>query len=639
MYSIISSRCIFFCLILLLICSTLVIRYDLHRIPFNILRKDFHSHCFEWQSIDYRLPTTYACLYYSQMKSLVWTYDGTGIMKYVQWIVTRKLGNIRITRLNNNCRIIKENYFSSNSRDYTFIQIYIMSLSSNFSDESICSIKINQIANINLKRINQLYFKRKSLNATVFFQQLDLMKHNDNFTFSTNIFLKERIEKANYITNRFSNYFISTKWTVIDSEDLIKANLIECEKVLMDFISLLGLYKSIPIVKNIIEYDSHKFMEDATWWDQSEVAERILNMSIPSRSSNFTYSNDFYYLHGNRPFIQYLFENRQCYNAGIFTQMQFETITNRSSTDKPDRCSSKPFDCAFSDLYSFNDREQIYQQFDTSDYFNNKSVKCGFIIPSIFDKVRNRYGRNHTCQTIIFTCVTNCYDPLPEVESVILHSFCFVALLDTKTINTYKKIYPTNASIKWDLFDLGTDATPFSAAAKSVETLKIVGQRMFPLAKWIIWLDGKAKIRNISELLLQVQAPVIGVAHPDPGRTSANEVGPTIGHLQNRYKSRPHPHDNWKLDITLQQQEYQRDGFYSRSDALQLKMYDIAIFLYRNNHPCIFRYLCGWHNEVNYFSYRGQLSVYYAAVRFNLTNYLHILPAKFYTTFSHRQVC
>jgi hypothetical protein len=560
-------------------------------------------------------------------------------MKYIQWIITRKLANIRITRLNDDCRIIRENYFSSNSIDDMFIQIYIMSSSANFNDESICSIKINQIANINLKHINQLYFKRKSINATVFFQQLDLMKPNQNFTFNANVFVKEPIEKANYITNRVSSYFISTKWTVIDSEDLIKENLIECEKVLTNFISLLGLNTSTKIIKNIIEYDSHQFLEDATWWDQSEVAERILNMSIPSRSSNFTYSNDFYYLHGNGPFTQYLFENRQCYNAGIFTQMQFETITNRSSTDKPERCSSKPFDCAFSDLYSFNDREQIYEQFDTSNYFNTKSVKCGFIIPSIFDKVRNRYGRNHTCQTIVFTCVTDCYDPLPEVEGLILPSFCLVALLDTKTMNTYKKMYPTNANIKWDLIDLGPDATPFSVAAKSIETLKIVGERMFPLAKWIMWLDGKAKIRNIRELLIQAQAPFIGAAHPDGSRTSANEVGPTIDRLEYREQKNSKRLNDSVRDIKLQEQEYQRDGFYSRSYALRLKLYDIAILLYRNNHPCIFRYLCAWHNEINYYSYRGQLSVYYAAVRFNLTNYLHFLPHKFYTTFGHRRVC
>ena len=616
MHSMISSRCLFICSILLFINSTLIFRFNLYQIPFNILQKNFRSHCFKWLSVNQQLFPTYTCPNDLQTKSLIWTYDSTGLMKYIQWIVTRKLANIRITRLNHDCYVIQEHSFTSNSMDNTFIQVFIMSLSTNSTDQSECSIKITQIPNE-----NQIYFKRKSFKATAFFQQLD----------STGDFNISLIEKANSIT--------SNEWIIIDSEDLIKSNLIDCENVLMEFISLLGLNTSSSVIKTILEYDSHRFIEDATWWDQSQVAERILNQSIPSRSTNLTYSNDFYYLHGARPFVEYLYKNRQCYNEGLFTQLQFGNITNRSSTDKPERCSFKPFDCAFGDLYSFDDREQIYQPFDTRQYFNDKPIKCGFAIPSVFDKVRERYRRNHTCETIVFTSINNCYDPLPEIKGVILPSFCFVAILDRKTINGYKKLNSTKSKIDWDLIDLGIDGTPFSVAAKSAETLKIVGQRLFPLAKWIIWLDGKAHMNNISQLLAQVRAPVIGPAHPISQRTSASEVDPTIGRLKYREKTLSQRFNNSVLDINLQRNEYQRDGFYSRSDALNLKMYDIAIFLYRNNHPCISRYLCAWHNEINYYSYRGQLSVYYPAVRFNLTKYLHFLPHKFYTTVGHRSVC
>jgi hypothetical protein len=415
--------------------------------------------------------------------------------------------------------------------------------------------------------------------------------------------------------------------------------LIDCEKILTNFLSLLGLNISSTELKTIIEYDSHRFITDATWWDQSEVAEHLLTNSIPSRPSNLTYSNDFYHLHGKHSFIKYLQKNRQCYNEGLFTQLQFNAIINRSSTDKPERCSSKPFDCAFSDLYSFADREQMYQPYDTDHYFNDKSLKCGFIVPSIFDKIRTRYARNHTCETIVFTSILNCYDPLPKVNGIILSSFCFVALLDTKTIDGYRKFYKTESNIEWDFIDLGIDATPFSVPAKSIETLKIVGQRLFPLAKWIIWLDGKAHITDISQLLAQAHAPVIGAAHPDGKRTSESEVSPTIDHISNREKQFPQRLNHSISDMKLQEQEYKHDGFYNRSNALRLKMYDIAIFLYRNNHPCISRYLCGWHNEVNYYSYRGQLSVYYSAVRLNVTDYLQFLPNKFYTTVGHQTVC
>ncbi|CAF3892281.1 unnamed protein product [Rotaria sp. Silwood1] len=136
-------------------------------------------------------------------------------------------------------------------------------------------------------------------------QQLDLMKSNFNNS------LKNLIKQANYNIKYFLNYFTSINLTIVNSEDLIKINLIDCEKILINFISLFE-------IKNIIQYDSYQFIEDSTWWDQSNVAEIILNMSIPFRSENFTYSNDFYYLHGDRSFIQYLYDNRQCYSEGIF---------------------------------------------------------------------------------------------------------------------------------------------------------------------------------------------------------------------------------------------------------------------------------------------------------------------------------
>ncbi|CAF1310199.1 unnamed protein product [Rotaria sp. Silwood1] len=248
-----STNHVAFGLILLLICLSIGIPLEFHRLSSSVLQKSFDSSCFEWISDNQRLSTTYHCSNSTQISSFVWTYDGTGIMKYIQWIIIRKLANIKITRLNQDCYIIQENYFSMNLTNDMFIQIYIMSLSANLAVKS----------------------------------------------------------QSNYNIKYFLNYFISINLTIVNSEDLIKTNLIDCEKILINFISLLE-------IKNIIQYDSYQFIEDSTWWDQSNVAEIILNMSIPFRSENFTYSNDFYYLHGDRSFIQYLYDNRQCYSEGIF---------------------------------------------------------------------------------------------------------------------------------------------------------------------------------------------------------------------------------------------------------------------------------------------------------------------------------
>lgn len=623
------------CFMLILFSLFIGIRLNFHRLPFLAIQNIKSIGCIRFDAVKPELSES-ECLFYSKLNSFIWTYEGSGIMKYIQWIATRKLGNIRITRLNDDCKITQKNHFHSNSTNARFVQLYIMSPTINLDDQSVCSMKFKEIAQSVSDRIPHVYFKRKSAIATVLFQQLDLLKERFNLTPSFNISLQKMINKNMNVTNHFPTYFRtvpSINWTVVNSEDLIKTNLVDLEKVFTNFISLLQLNSVSSKLKEIIQYDSHQFTEDATWWDQSSVAENLLKSTIPPRPPDSIYANDFYYLHGDSSFTQYLSDSRQCYNKGIFAQMQSETIINRTMIDPSNRCTQKPFDCAFSDLYSFEDREQIYQRSD------NKPLKCGYAIPSILDTARNRYARNHTCETIILTSVINCYDPLPTVEGPISPSFCFVALIDTQTLNAYKNLYSINSSFLWDFIDLGVNTTLFRINPKLSETVRITGLRIFPLAKWIVWLDGKGHMKNISEILKEAKAPVTGARHPTMDRTPAKEVYPTLSRIRAGHSKSEFQINISSIEIQLQESEYQRDGFYSRADALKLSLYDIAIFLYRNNHPCIFRFLCAWHNEVNYYSYRGQLSVYYPAVRFNLTNYLEFLPRPFYHTVAHKAVC
>jgi len=605
-------RYIFSSLTTIIILTTLFVR-----LPSGIFTPHMHTYCLSWLSMIHQ------CVHYSQISSIVWTHQGSGFLKYLQWITVRKLSNVQIIRLDDNCLIIDENQYFFNQSTDRFIQVYILSSTTNFTHQSTCSTKIKQMIKINS---NQIYFTRRSSFATDFYEQLDsLSKINNDFTYQRNTVTIHNLETVHL-------YISTLNWTVQYEEDFVQTDLDECEKKLRYLFSLLKLNSE----HELIEYDSHRFLADAIWWDQSQVAETIINKSIPTR---LPYVNDFYYLHGQLSFIQYLQQNRQCFRHGVFTQLQSETKSNRTSTDIPDRCSMKPFDCAFSDLYSFADREEIYEQLDKKRDFNDKPLKCGFIVPSVFDQIRKRYARNQTCKTILFTSISNCYDPLPEIQGQISPSFCLVALLDTITVDAYKKFYANRTIPQWDLIDLGPNVTPFSIGAKTAETLKIIGEHLFPLAQWIIWLDGKGRMNDIDKYLSQVIAPFISAPHPDRNRTSASEIAPTIERFSYREKPFSFRMNLSLADIKLQENEYKRDGFYKRSDELGLKMYDIAVFLYRNNHPCISRFLCGWHNEVNYYSYRGQLSVYYSAVRLNLTAHLGVLSKEFYSTVNHHAVC
>lgn len=619
-----------FLLIMAMFCvSIFFFSFNLHRYTRHISKHDFNLHCFPWQSADHRSFTSYECRHRSEMDSIIWTHSSSGFMKYLQWIVIRKIANIRITHLDNDCCITHVNEYFSIQRSNQFIQIYLIPLSANFTYQSKCTNRIKKIDDISLENTNHIYFTRRSVHATVFYAQLDAL---------TNVHRECSFQLSNTLiqnVQQISHHLSALKWAFVYDEDFVHETIDESEDKLRYLFSLLRLNQS----NSLIEYDSHRFLADATWWDQSHVAENIINEFIPTHRTKLIYVNDFYYLHGSQSFLQYMYKNRQCYTHGIFTQLQFETKKNRISTDIPNRCLRKPFDCAFSDIYSFSDREQLYEQFDNKKDFNEKSIKCGFAVSSIFDRVRERYARNQTCQTIIFTSISNCYDPLPEVEGIILPSFCFVALLDTKTINAYKEFYANRSTVAWDLVDLGRAFEPFSIAAKTAETLKIVGEHLFPVAKWIIWLDGKGRLNSIDEVLIQAQTPFIAAPHPALNRTSESEVNETLSRLRSREKPFSFRMNISVADIRLQEKQYKHDGFYRRSEELKLKMYDIAIFLYRNNHPCISRYLCGWHNEINYYSYRGQLSVYYSAVRLNLTKYLAALPLTFFSTVNHQAVC
>ncbi|CAF3605603.1 unnamed protein product [Rotaria socialis] len=641
---------------LLFLCALLLGSFITFRIHFSRLtsdvkqdaiREDNISLCFKWQTIDTQQLRASTCLPNHRIISSVWTHDGSGIMKYIQWIATRKLGNIRISRLNDECELIQENDFSVVSENDRFVQIYIMPLTANFDKKSLCSTTIVRIIKFGMLTVPRIYFKRRVLRATIAYQYLDNIRQNHNFTSSWNIPLSKSLQKANVVTKHLIHCINSTSNAtslIIDSEDMIFSNLIESEKMLTNFISVLGFNTSKQSVKDIIQYDSYQFMEDATWWDQSETVQHVLSSLVHSKSEISKNSKDFYHLHGNHSFAHYVADSRQCFNDGTFYQLQSETITNRISTDKPERCSLKPFDCAFGDQYSFSDREKLYQTYPKDDYFNSAPIKCGFAVQSIIDKVRKRYERNDKCEIIVFTCITNCYDPLPTITDAIPLGTCFVALLDTKSLNSLKVPFivggqSNNLRHPWDLIDLGNSSSLFRIAAKVTESLKMLGHRMFPLAKWFVWLDGKAYIINIKEVLSLAKTPIIGLHHHDFNRTSELEVNLTVSRVKLREAPNSVELNGSLQEIKLQEAEYKRDGFYSRSNAIGLPLFDIAIFIYRNNHPCSFRYLCGWHNEVNYFSYRGQLSVYYSAERLNLTSYLGFIPRRFYHTLGHTTTC
>lgn len=70
-------------------------------------------------------------------------------------------------------------------------------------------------------------------------------------------------------------------------------------------------------------------------------------------------------------------------------------------------------------------------------------------------------------------------------------------------------------------------------------------------------------------------------------------------------------------DIQRTKATYEAEGVYARTRHLMI--HEIVVQAYRPNVPCAWRALCGWFNEVNYLSYRGQLNLHYSTARDNTT--------------------
>jgi hypothetical protein len=78
----------------------------------------------------------------------------------------------------------------------------LVSLEPNFNNKSSCSTDLLRILKSDMKIRNQIYFKRKSIKATVVYQHLDTMRSNHNLTFNWDISFEATIEKANCVLER-----------------------------------------------------------------------------------------------------------------------------------------------------------------------------------------------------------------------------------------------------------------------------------------------------------------------------------------------------------------------------------------------------------------------------------------------------
>jgi hypothetical protein len=277
-------------------------------------------------------------------------------------------------------------------------------------------------------------------------------------------------------------------------------------------------------------------------------------------------------------------------------------------------------------------------------------TRCGWFVPSEFDGVRARLGRRK-CDVVMLTLINKCYDwpPMPLSHDIPGVSVCQVLLTDNATkiaverfTENYTRVVAQENTTRheeesmglgWELFDMGPSL--FRHQAKPVEHAKLIALRMFPRARWVIWIDGKSwalRVRSLKELLAATRAPYSGVAHPwwASIQTEFDNTKPYVA-------ARGGNETVVELLEQLNVYREERPSFLTTNESAPWRMEDISFMVYRNHVPLVKRYLCAWVNDVNRFCHRGQISVIYTRRRAALPAQMFQVWSSF-TGWSHRRL-
>jgi hypothetical protein len=280
------------------------------------------------------------------------------------------------------------------------------------------------------------------------------------------------------------------------------------------------------------------------------------------------------------------------------------------------------------ELRTFEDREALYER--------PGPIRCGMMTPSGLDAVADRMQSREECHIVVVTMIALCYDGLPVIEGPISRNTCFVAMVDNMTKTAYqsaasdrrlRKLIRPQTHIPWELILVEASTLPFSTFAKAPEIAKTSVLSLFPLAHYVLWLDGKAKVNNLAALMKTMsQNHLVYYArkHPHWSNPRHNqdvkqnqvvmEFGGSVQVVNRRFS--PPLRELLLKEIDTQLKEYSREGFVEavKSHNPPLKVVDICAGVLSSD-PCSALYACAWHNEMCYHNHRGQNSNWYALLR------------------------
>lgn len=265
----------------------------------------------------------------------------------------------------------------------------------------------------------------------------------------------------------------------------------------------------------------------------------------------------------------------------------------------------------FTGSQSLYEREQSFKVNETA------VVHCGFYSDNGGFKISDEdKSYMSTCKVVVSTCTFGGGDDLYQpigMSNASLKKVCYVAFWDDITLTTQeaggKRIGEDHMIGKWRIVIVKD--LPFTDQRLNGKIPKMLSHRLFPQARYSIWVDSKSQFRRdplgVLEALLWRTNSVLAISEHG-ARSSVYDEGKAV---VKKHKATPE-------EVEVQLTQYHRDGFPDDKRFNGKKALSEASVIVRENTPLTNLLMCLWFNEVVRFTSRDQLSFPYVLRRLNV---------------------
>uniref|UniRef100_A0A5B7AQM4 TOD1/MUCI70 glycosyltransferase-like domain-containing protein n=1 Tax=Davidia involucrata TaxID=16924 RepID=A0A5B7AQM4_DAVIN len=252
-------------------------------------------------------------------------------------------------------------------------------------------------------------------------------------------------------------------------------------------------------------------------------------------------------------------------------------------------------------------------------------VHCGFYSENGGFKISDE-DKNYmkTCKVVVSTCAfgggDDLYQPIGMSEAS-LQKVCYVAFWDEITLAAQEKegrrIGEDQYIEKWRIVIVKN--LPFQDQRLNGKIPKMLGHRLFPHARYSIWVDSKSQFRRdplgVLEALLFRTNSELAISEHGARSNVYDEAKAVV----KKNKATPE-------EVEVQMIQYHHDGLPEDKRFNGKKALAEASIIAREHTPLTNLFMCLWFNEVVRFTSRDQLSFPYVLWRLKVLKNINMFP-------------